>query len=145
MEQTLPPPWIVRAAAKISTTCFTCVPQFTLYFVRRLSHFLAIWSAVSLPSRPRPFKMVLENTEEGQLRGGGQLTRLGLGGFRSKSLVHTSMLSWQSFFCRWTAPRWTPWTRSASLHPPRSLEAEGSKVNSKQELKVKASSHYLLL
>lgn len=33
-----------------------------LYLVRRLSHFLAICSEVSLPSRPRPFKMVLMNT-----------------------------------------------------------------------------------
>lgn len=34
-------------------------PHLTLYLVRRLSHFFAICSAVSLPSRPRPFKMVL--------------------------------------------------------------------------------------
>lgn len=40
----------------------------TLYLVRRLSHFLAIWSAVSFPSRPRPFRMVLGDTEEGHSR-----------------------------------------------------------------------------
>lgn len=41
----------------------------TLYLVRRLSHFLAICSEVSLPSRPRPFRMVLGHVHGGQPRG----------------------------------------------------------------------------
>lgn len=36
--------------------------RLALYLVRRLSHFLAICSELSLPWRPRPFKMVLTNT-----------------------------------------------------------------------------------
>lgn len=47
----------------------SCLPKCwitsTLYLVRRLSHFLAICSDVSLPSRPRPFRMVLGNKHTG--------------------------------------------------------------------------------
>lgn len=76
-DSTTPPapscPWYccfrsyIKKKKKLFQNCgqmlgFSFVLNHTLYLVLRLSHFLAICSEVSLPSRPRPLRMVLMDT-----------------------------------------------------------------------------------